>query len=103
MVYQACYKGAISEAELHLLRKRMHDGLLNKARRGEVSNLPPIGYVKSSEGVFALDPDEQARAVVRLVFDQFERLGTAHAVLRYLAKNGIRLPVRPTHGPHKGQ
>jgi DNA invertase Pin-like site-specific DNA recombinase len=96
-------KGAISEAELHLLRKRMYDGLLNKARRGEVYNHPPIGYVKSAEGVFALDPDEQARAVVRLVFELFERLGTAHAVLRYLAKNGILLPVRPTHGKQKGQ
>src|SRR5947209_5826594 len=91
-------KGAISEAELHLLRKRMHDGLLNKARRGEVYNHPPLGYVKSAEGGFALDPDEQAQAVVRLVFDQFDRLGAAHAVLCYLARNGIRLPVRPIHG-----
>jgi DNA invertase Pin-like site-specific DNA recombinase/uncharacterized protein YndB with AHSA1/START domain len=96
-------KGAISEAELHLLRKRMHDGLLNKARRGEVYNHPPIGYVKSAAGAFVLDPDEQAQAVVRLVFDQFDRLGTAHAVLRYLAGQGIRLPVRPTHGPYQGQ
>jgi DNA invertase Pin-like site-specific DNA recombinase/uncharacterized protein YndB with AHSA1/START domain len=96
-------KGAISEAELHLLRKRLHDGLLNKARRGEVYNHPPIGYVKSAEGAFALEPDEQARAVVRLVFDLFDRLGTAHAVLCHLARDGIRLPVRPTHGPHKGQ
>src|SRR5207244_379743 len=38
---------------------------------------PPSGYVKSAAGCFALDPDEQARAVVRLVFDQFDRLGTA--------------------------
>jgi Recombinase/Resolvase, N terminal domain/Recombinase zinc beta ribbon domain len=96
-------KGAISEAELHLLRKRMHEGLLNKARRGEVYNHPPIGYVKSPDGDFVLDPDEQARAVVRLVFELFDRLGTAHAVLRYLAGNGIRLPVRPIHGQQRGQ
>jgi hypothetical protein len=96
-------KGAISEAELHLLRKRLYDGLLNKARRGEVYNHPPIGYVKSADGDFALDPDEQARAVVRLVFEQFDRLGTAHAVLRYLARHGIRLPVRPLSGKLKGQ
>jgi DNA invertase Pin-like site-specific DNA recombinase len=97
-------KGAISEAELHLLRKRMHDGLINKARRGEVYNHPPIGYVKSEEGAFALDPDEQARSVVRLVFAQFDRLGTAHAVLRYLAEHDIQLPVRPFYGgPERGQ
>src|SRR6266536_2413368 len=28
-------KGTMSEAELHLLRNRMYEGLLNKARRGE--------------------------------------------------------------------
>lgn len=96
-------KGAISEAELHLLRNRMYEGLLNKARRGEVYNHPPIGYVKSPSGDFALDPDEQARAVVRLVFEQFERLGSAHGVLRYLAEHGIQLPVRPIHGEQRGQ
>jgi DNA invertase Pin-like site-specific DNA recombinase len=96
-------KGAISEAELHLLRSRMYEGLLNKARRGGVYNHPPLGYVKSPEGAFALDPDEQARAVVRLVFDQFDRIGSAQGVLRYLAGNSIRLPVRPIHGPQRGQ
>jgi DNA invertase Pin-like site-specific DNA recombinase len=96
-------KGAISEAELHLLRNRMYEGLLNKARRGAVYNHPPIGYVKSADGAFALDPDEQAQAVVRLVFELFDRLGTAHAVLRYLAETGVWLPVRPTHGQQRGQ
>ncbi len=96
-------KGAISEAELHLLRSRMYEGLLNKARRGEVYNHPPLGYVKSPQGDFALDPDEQAQAVVRLVFDQFDRIGSAQGVLRYLADNEIRLPVRPVRGPQRGQ
>jgi hypothetical protein len=36
----------MSEAELHVLRSRMYQGLLNKARRGEVFNHPPAGYVK---------------------------------------------------------
>lgn len=96
-------KGAISEAELHLLRSRMYEGLLNKARRGEVYNHPPLGYVKAVGGGFCLDPDEQAQAVVRLVFDQFDRIGSAHGVLCYLAEHGIRLPVRPIHGEQRGQ
>jgi hypothetical protein len=29
-----------------------------------------------------LDPDEQARDVVRLVFDKFDELGTVSALLR---------------------
>ncbi len=96
-------KGAMSEAELHLLRNRMHDGLLNKARKGEVYNHPPIGYVKGPTGAFVLDPDEQAQSVVRLVFEQFGRQGTVCGLLRYLVQHGIRMPVRPIGGPQRGQ
>lgn len=96
-------KGTMSEAELHLLRNRMYEGLLNKARRGEVYNHPPIGYVKSAEGGFALDPDEQVQSVVRLIFDQFERQGTVCGLLRYLVQQQIRVPVRPHRRAERGQ
>lgn len=96
-------KGAMSEAELHLLRQRMHDGLLNKAQKGEVYNHPPIGYVKGPTGAFVLDPDEQAQGVVRLVFEQFPRQGTVCGLLRYLVQHGIRIPVRPIGGQERGQ
>src|SRR5216683_5231434 len=33
-------KGTMSEAEIHLLRNRMYEGLLHKARRGAVYNHP---------------------------------------------------------------
>ena len=62
-----------------------------------------IGYVKTPAGGLALDPDEQARAVVRLVFDKFDELGTAHALVRYLRHHHLRLPVRPIEGPNRGQ
>jgi DNA invertase Pin-like site-specific DNA recombinase len=95
--------GIMSEAELHVLRGRMRQGLLNKVRRGEVFLWPPVGYVRAPEGGFDFDPDEQARATVRLVFDQFERLGTVRKVLRYLLAQGIRLGIRPHAGPNRGQ
>ena len=57
-------------------------GKLNKARRGELIINAPIGYVKTPAGGLALDPDEQVQAVVRLIFDKFDELGTAHAVTR---------------------
>src|SRR5438270_9077613 len=81
----------------------MYQGLLNKARRGEVYNHPPAGYVKSPAGAFVLDPDEQVQTVIRLLFEQFERQGTVQGVLRYLARNGIRMPIRPLGGPDRGQ
>src|SRR5215813_14541320 len=36
--------GIMSEAELHVLQRRMHEGQRNKARRGELFIAPPIGY-----------------------------------------------------------
>jgi DNA invertase Pin-like site-specific DNA recombinase len=96
-------KGTMSEAELHILRSRMYQGLLNKARRGEVYNHAPIGYVKLPTGEFALDPDEQVQAVVRLLFDAFDRQGTVQGLLRYLVRHAIRIPVRPHGGPHRGE
>jgi DNA invertase Pin-like site-specific DNA recombinase len=95
-------KGIMSEAELHFLRARMHEGRLNKARRGELFNHASIGYVRVPGGL-ALDPDEQAQSVVRLLFDQFDRQGSLHGLLRYLVHHGIRLPVRPHFGPNRGQ
>jgi DNA invertase Pin-like site-specific DNA recombinase len=96
-------KGTMSEAELHLLRSRMYEGLLHKARRGEVYNHPPIGYVKAPQGGFALDPDEQVQGVVRLIFEQFQRQGTVCGLLRYLVKNQIQVPVRPIRRDQRGQ
>lgn len=95
--------GIMSEAELHLLRSRMRQGLLNKVRRGEVFMRPSVGYVRSPDGGFEFDSDEQVRTVVRMVFDQFERLGTIRKVLRYLLTNDIRVGIRPHAGPNRGQ
>jgi len=95
-------QGMMSEAELHVLKSRMLEGKRNKARRGELLNHPPIGYVRTG-GNYQLDPDEEAQGVVRLVFDEFERQGSVHGLLRYLVAHGVRLPVRPHFGPNRGE
>jgi DNA invertase Pin-like site-specific DNA recombinase len=96
-------KGTMSEAELHILKERLQQGKLNKARRGELIGRAPIGYVRLPSGEWAIDPDEEVQAVVRLIFDHFDRLPTLHAVLGYLVRHGIRIPVRPHCGPNRGQ
>jgi hypothetical protein len=88
----------MSEAELHTLQCRMHQGRLNKARRGELFTLAPSGYRRSPGGELMLDPDEQVQSVIRLIFDQFDRLGSLHGVLRHLVRNGIRPNVGPGRG-----
>src|SRR5215472_7608255 len=95
-------KGTISEAELHLIKQRMWTGRLAKARRGELAVPLPSGYVRRSSGEVALDPDEQVQAVIRLIFELFERLGTVNAVLCFLADNHIQLGVRVREGSARG-
>lgn len=102
MGYVTYLNGVMNEAELHVLKSRMYQGKLNKAKRGELFALPPIGYVCGPTGAWVIDPDEQVQAVVRLIFDQFDREATLHGLLRYLVHNRIRIPGRPPGGPNKG-
>jgi DNA invertase Pin-like site-specific DNA recombinase len=101
-------KGTMSEAELHILKNRLQQGMWNKAERGEVLNHPPIGYVRSSSarngaGDYVLDPDEQVQVVVRLVFEQFSKRGSISGLLRWLVQNDVKLPVRPHSGSNRGE
>jgi hypothetical protein len=92
----------MSEAELYILKQRMYQGTLQKARRGALSFALPIGYSRNAAGEVVYDPDEQVQHVVRLIFRKFDELGTLHALLRYLRQHDIHLGVRLREGPCKG-
>jgi len=96
-------KGAMSEFELVTLRNRLLRGTRNKAERGELFSLVPVGYVKQSSGNVMHDPDEQARAMIRLVFDKFAELHSVYAVFRYFMVNGLRLGFRVHQGERIGE
>ena len=96
-------KGTMSEAELHILKARMLAGRKAKARRGELGKPVPIGYVRRPSGEVVFDPDEQAQATVRLVFDLFDRFRTVGKVMTYLVEHDIRMPVRRRDGAGKGE
>jgi hypothetical protein len=96
-------KGTMSEAELHVMKQRMYQGKLSKARRGELGFDVPTGYVRSSSGEVTFDPDEEVQQVVRLVFRKFEELLTVHALLSYLVAHGVRIGVRVRGGEGKGE
>ncbi|MBV8076600.1 MAG: recombinase family protein, partial [Planctomycetaceae bacterium] len=53
-------------------------------------------------GAVRLDPDQSVQDRIRLVFDKFRELGSAQTVLRYMAKNALRLPRRQTSGLYAG-
>jgi DNA invertase Pin-like site-specific DNA recombinase len=96
-------KGIMSEMELHIMRNRLDRGRDNKAQRGEMFHSVPMGYVILPTGEVDFDPDEQARDVVRLVFDKFEELGSIYGLFHWLIRNDIRLPIRVRTGARKGQ
>jgi len=90
-------KGTMSEFELTLLRRRMLDAAVAKARRGELRLPVPIGYVWSRDLGLAMDPDRRVQDAVRTVFRLFDRLGTARQVLLHMRREGLMFP-RPTDG-----
>jgi hypothetical protein len=92
----------MSEAELHILKARMHEGRRAKASRAELVIGLPRGFVLRPSGEVALDPDEQVRATIRLVFDVFERRRSVYGVVRYLVDHDIQLPDRVRGGADKG-
>lgn len=96
-------KGTMSEAELHILKARMRGGQLNKARRGELEMRPPVGLVYRADGVIDLDPDAQVQGAIRLVFDTFERTGSAMQTVRFFQQQQIQFPRRLHAGPNKGE
>ncbi len=96
-------KGILSEMELTMMRNRLERGRQHKAARGELFQKVPIGYVKLPNGQVALDPDEQVRAVVSLVFDKYEELGSVYALWHYLLRHKICLGIRLQEGPRRGQ
>ena len=96
-------RGAMGEYELVTMRNRLLRGSRNKAERGELFLHVPVGYVKMSTVEIVQEPDEQARAMIRLVFDKFEELGSAYAVFRYLTVNNLQLGFRRQRGGRIGE
>jgi DNA invertase Pin-like site-specific DNA recombinase len=96
-------KGTMSEAELHWIRSRLLGGKQEKAAAGQLRFRPPTGLVHDTTGSIVLDPDEQVRHAVRLVFDTFAQVGAALGVVQYFAENSLSFPTRLDGGIRHGQ
>lgn len=91
--------GIMSEAELHQLRLRLHQGEQQKAARGALRLPLPAGLAYGRGDEITLNPDEEVQARLHLVFSLFRALQTAKAVMRELRRHALPLPVRPLRGP----
>ena len=91
--------GMMSEAEVHQIKRRLHAGAWNKAKRGELRHPLPVGLTRLPTAEIVLHPDEEIQARIRLVLKKFEELRSARAVRQYLRENELLLPSRPLRGP----
>jgi DNA invertase Pin-like site-specific DNA recombinase len=91
--------GIMSEAELHQIRMRLHQGERHKAERGDLRLPLPAGLAYGPSGEVILNPDEEVQARLRLIFQQFRVLQSARAVMRCLQTEKLSIPMRPLHGP----
>src|SRR5271156_1707203 len=91
--------GIMSEAELHQLRIRLHQGERQKAARGELRMPLPGGLARTRSGEIVLNPDEQVQSRLEFVFRKFSELQSARAVMLELHRHDLMLPVRPLRGP----
>lgn len=82
-------KGALSEAELFVMRARLQGGLLSKARRGALKLTLPIGLCYTERDEIVLDPDLQVQASIREVFRSFELTGSACATVRHFRQQRL--------------
>jgi DNA invertase Pin-like site-specific DNA recombinase len=85
-------KGSLNEYELDLLRQRSVEARRQKARRGELLIMSPVGYLKG-ERRLEKDPDRRVQDAIALVFRTLLELGSVRQTLLWFHGHGLELPV----------
>lgn len=96
-------KGAMSEAELHVLKSRLQGGIRAKAKRGELEMPVPIGFSKNNDKQVILDPNKQVQESINTFFETFKKFKTASATVKYFQENKLKFPRRIRSGVHKNE
>lgn len=96
-------KGIMSQAELHFMRARLQGGKLNKAKKGKLRFPLPVGLCHDEEGNIVLDPDEEVRKVISMLFATFKETGSAYGVMQKFGHLNLKFPKRAYGGVWKGK
>lgn len=86
-----------------VLKARLRGGILRRARRGELKQMLPVGFVHDARDWVILDPDAQVQAAVRLFFETFRRTGSCLVVVKEFHEKELLFPRRLRRGAHKGE
>jgi len=76
--------GTFAEVQWFQMREQLGAARVNKAKRGELQILLPVGYEWHASGRVVKTPDKEVCSRIDLIFQQFRRLGSGRAVLNYL-------------------
>lgn len=96
-------RGMMSEAEIHLFKLRLEAGRLREVEQGTYRQALPTGLVRLEDGQVVKNPDVHVRRTIELVFERFEKLGTAQKVMRSLKEDEVLLPRRHVAGLKAGE
>lgn len=91
-------KGQISELELHIMRGRLLEGRLNKAKRGELSVPLPTGLVRLPSGEVGKHPDREVQNSIGMVFKTLEQKKSIAQVVAFFLKEDLKIPRQDRSG-----
>jgi len=91
-------KATLSVVELKVLKLRLLQGMEEKARRGELKRLLPVGYIRDALDQVVKDPDQRVQEALALVFQKFRELRSARQTFLWFRTHGVELPVNKCGG-----